>query len=76
MASPTFKMLDISQINIRPNRQRAELADIDMLAASIQANGLIHPILVEQDEDGSYFLVAGERRTTAGKMLGWKKIPV
>lgn len=53
-------------IQIKSNRQRRELEQTKILelAASIDQNGLIHPIVVRQ-ADGEYTLVAGERRLKA-----------
>lgn len=70
----TFREIEISKIKILPNRQRKDMKDVDMLAASIKSNGLIHPILIDE-RDGELILVAGERRLTACKLLGWKTIP-
>lgn len=69
-----MKLIPISQIHIADNRQRREfdLKPLSELAASIRANGLLHPIVLryewEAGEDGAvrkYFLVAGERRLRA-----------
>lgn len=54
----------------RTTRQRKEITDIEPLAASIAARGLIHPIIVTKDGE----LIAGERRFTAVKSLGWTHI--
>lgn len=55
-------------------RSRKELGDIDSLAKSIQENGLISPITLTEDGDGTgrYILVAGARRLEAFKKLGIK----
>ena len=45
-----------------------------MLAASIAAHGLLHPILVRPIGD-HFELVAGERRLRAVAQLGWQSIP-
>jgi ParB family chromosome partitioning protein len=64
---------------LRPNpyQPRRELDETALgeLAASIQASGLLQPVLVRED-NGSYQLIAGERRWRAIQMLGWKRIPV
>ncbi|MGO0577340.1 ParB N-terminal domain-containing protein [Ornithinimicrobium panacihumi] len=54
------------------NRHRAELGDIDVLAASIKRDGLLQPITVTPDG----FLVCGARRLAALKMLGTKTVNV
>ncbi len=48
--------------------------ELNELAASIKANGLIQPVLVRKVGRG-YELVAGERRLRAVKQLGWSEIP-
>ncbi len=73
MTSGTFRSFPISEIVAnRPERQRRELVNIDELAESIHRIGLIHPIVITPEG----VLVAGERRFTACKSLGWTSIPV
>lgn len=43
---------------------------IDELAISIQENGLIEPIIVQEQADGTYLVVVGECRTRAHQKLG------
>jgi len=63
----------IADITIhREDRQRRVLDDIDTLASSISRNGLYHPVIIDEN----YILIAGERRLTACKKLGWTHIPV
>ena len=47
---------------------------IDDLLGSIQKLGMIEPIVVRKTES-SYFIVAGERRFRAAKLLGWEEVP-
>lgn len=63
--------LRITEINIG-NRRREELGDIKGLAESIAQYGLLHPIVVDEHKN----LVAGGRRLTACKELGWTEVPV
>jgi len=53
-------------------RHRRDLGDIETLAKSIAATGLLHPITV----DATSNLLAGARRLAACKQLGWSEIPV
>jgi ParB/RepB/Spo0J family partition protein len=62
---------DITDI-ITGIRHRRDLGDIDSLARSIADVGLLHPIVIRKDG----VLIAGERRLTACKQLGWSEIPV
>lgn len=65
---PSLRLSDIR----KGQRFRTDLGDIDALAASIEANGLLHPIVVDSDNK----LVAGERRLAAVAALGWVRVPV
>ena len=50
--------------------------ELSELAASIEANGLLQPIVVRRGKAGAaYELVAGERRLRAARELGWTEIP-
>ena len=73
MTSGNFSYVSVKSIIIdRDERQRTELEDIESLAESIKRNGLINPIVVTRD----HVLVAGERRLTAHKHLGFDSIAV
>lgn len=70
----------LSVDEIEPNREQprktfdeealAELSD------SIREHGVIQPLLVRPMADGSYRLVAGERRYRAARMAGLTEVPV
>lgn len=53
-------------------RHRRDLGDIDALAQSIAAIGLLHPITIDTNNN----LLAGARRLAACKQLGRTHIPV
>lgn len=53
-------------------RHRTELGDIDALAASIRAHGLLQPPTITPDG----VLVCGARRIAAIRQLGWRKVNV
>ena len=53
-------------------RHRRDLGDVKSLAKSIEAVGLLHPVVITPDR----VLIAGERRLAACKELGWERIPV
>ena len=71
-----IRVLPLATITIPPSRQRKDFGDIPALAASIQQNGLIQPIVVVPDNTSAFRfeLVAGERRLQAHKHLGWPTI--
>ncbi|MBQ2253241.1 MAG: ParB/RepB/Spo0J family partition protein [Clostridia bacterium] len=58
------------------NRTVFESEPLEDLAASIRAHGILQPLLVRPDKNGTYRIVAGERRFRAGKMCGMKTFPV
>jgi ParB family chromosome partitioning protein len=68
--------LPVSSIRPNPYQPRYEIDEpaLEELAASIQASGLLQPIVVRANH-GSYQLIAGERRWRAVQRLGWQKIP-
>lgn len=51
--------------------------ELKLLADSISANGIIHPLSVKKSEKnkGKYTLITGERRLRAAKMAGIRRIP-
>lgn len=65
---------------IEPNRdQPRKIFDetaLAELADSIRAHGVLQPLLVRPSADGSYRLVAGERRYRAARMAGLTEVPV
>lgn len=71
MTSGTIRSVPIEMITIE-DRQRDDLGDIDALAHSLSRNGQINPIVITPENK----LVAGERRLTAAKQLGWTNILV
>ena len=67
----------IDQIQPNPYQPRIEFNDEALmdLAQSIRENGLIQPITV-REVDGSYQIIAGERRFRALKLNGAVEVPV
>lgn len=61
----------IDNIVANPKQPRTvfDEAKLEELARSIDENGLLHPILVEDNLDTTYTLIAGERRLRACKLL-------
>ena len=69
--------IGIDKIKSNPYQPRTRMDEekLSELTASIKEKGIIQPVVVRQ-AGGEYELVAGERRLTAAKRLGWEKIPV
>lgn len=71
----TLKLTDIEPSKSQP-RKNFDPEALKTLADSIRQNGLIQPLLVRAMNDGSYQIVAGERRWRAAKMAGLSEVPV
>jgi site-specific DNA-methyltransferase (adenine-specific) len=56
------------------DRFRQDFGNLEELKLSLKTNGLITPIAVQTKKDGSFLLLAGERRLRAGADLGWEEI--
>lgn len=70
--------LPLSRIHPNPDQPRKDFPEDSLreLAQSIRQKGILQPILVEEREDGSYLLIAGERRWRAAGMAGLAEVPV
>ncbi len=70
---------DIELDKIVPNRYqpRREFSDdsIKELAETLDKDGLLQPIVVREDGEDQYEIIAGERRYRAAKSLNWETIP-
>ena len=66
-----YAAIPVGQVAPNPDQPRSDFdqASIDTLAASIDALGLLQPIVVRSVDEG-YVLVAGERRLRAVRQLG------
>ena len=62
--------MKISEIKINPGRRDTQQRNVEELARSIAAVGLMNPITVTQDNT----LIAGLHRLEAVKLLGWMEI--
>lgn len=67
----------LSAIRPNPHQPRTQIRDQDLveLAASIQAHGIIQPLIVVREGEG-YQLIAGERRWRAARLAGLPTVPV
>lgn len=73
------EVLQLPVQRIIPNRFQPRTVFIDErieeLSQTIEAHGIIQPIVVRGIGDDKYELIAGERRWRAVQKLGWEKIP-
>lgn len=69
--------LDISLVSPNANQPRKNFDEgaLNELADSIKMHGVIQPIVVNNNGDGTYLIIAGERRYRASKLAGLKTIP-
>ena len=70
--------VETSQITPKPGQPRKyfDMEALSDLAASIAAHGILQPILVRDRGNGSYEIIAGERRWRASKLAGLSEVPV
>jgi ParB family transcriptional regulator, chromosome partitioning protein len=78
--SPPARAVRVAAIVPNPFQPRREFAEEELadLAASMQANGLLQPVVVRPAPGGvpgRWELIAGERRWRASMRLGWTEIP-
>lgn len=77
----TGRLIELPLGRIEPNprqpRKRFPAEQIEALAESIRAQGVIHPLVVRPHPEvpQRYQLVAGERRLRAVRLLGWQWAP-
>lgn len=67
----------LDSVTPNPHQPRTVIRDQDLveLAASIEAHGVIQPLIVAREGDG-YVLIAGERRWRAARLAGLAAVPV
>jgi len=72
-----FVILPINQIQPGKFQPRTSIDDasLEELKASIQRSGVIEPVVVRPMAQGTYELVAGERRLRASQAIGRQEIP-
>lgn len=75
-AAGSLRELPIGNVLPNPYQPRTHVDEDGLaeLAASIEASGLLQPVIV-RPRNGKFELIAGERRWRAIQRLGWAKIP-
>ncbi len=80
IAEASLHIIDVapSKIVANPYQPRRTFVqeELDDLAASIKEHGILQPLVVTDVGDGTYELIAGERRLRASRSLGLKSVPV
>jgi ParB family chromosome partitioning protein len=75
--SSSISEVEMSLIFANPNQPRSHFDEESLteLAASIRELGVISPITLRKNDDGTYLIIAGERRFRASKSIGLTTIP-
>ena len=68
--------VELIQRNPRQPRVRFSGDELTELAASIREHGVIQPLIVSPNSDGTFILIAGERRLQAARKAGLQRVPV
>jgi N6-adenosine-specific RNA methylase IME4 len=67
---PSVDVVEVDSIEVG-ERYRRDLGDLDGLAGSIGAVGMLHPVVITPARR----LIAGRRRLEAVRRLGWSRVP-
>jgi len=70
--------LSVDKLIANPGQPRKSFDETELkeLADSIKTYGIIQPIIAANAGDGSYIIIAGERRTRAARIAGLQTVPV
>lgn len=69
------RQIEVASITPSPNQPRREFHGIEELVASVKEKGILEPILVRDRGDGTYEIIAGERRFRAALEVGLSRVP-
>ena len=74
----SVKTVPLTSIVPNPRQPRTRFTDEELaeLADSIREHGVIQPLVVSEQSDGTYVLIAGERRLRASMLAGLSSVPV
>jgi ParB family chromosome partitioning protein len=72
-----FFLCPVEEIHPSPHQPRQHFPEgtLEELAQSIREKGLIQPVIVRRSAEGSYELIAGERRWRAAQKAGLTEVP-
>ena len=75
--SSSISEIPVSQIKANPNQPRREFdaEALQELSDSIKEIGIIQPITLRKMDDGTYQIIAGERRFRASQLAGLTAVP-
>lgn len=77
-SNDSVKSVPITSIVPNPKQPRTVFNEEELndLAASIKEHGIIQPLVVSENPNGEYTLIAGERRLRAAQLAGLTSVPV
>jgi len=75
--SSSISEVELDLIFANPNQPRSHFDEeaLTELAVSIRELGVISPITLRKNDNGTYLIIAGERRFRASKLVGLRTIP-
>ena len=73
-----IEQLPVSKLVPNPGQPRKNFDETELqeLSESIKTFGIIQPIIAANAGDGTYIIIAGERRTRAARLAGLETVPV
>jgi ParB family chromosome partitioning protein len=76
-AASGLREIPVEAVRPNPNQPRSHFDpdDLDELAQSIREHGILQPVLVSEQPDGTYQLITGERRWRSAQMAGLNTLP-
>lgn len=69
------RFISIEEIETNPDQPRTSVGDLRELAKSIEAKGVLEPLLVRPTPGGRFRIIAGERRFRAALEAGLAEVP-
>lgn len=69
------RIVPIGKIAPNPEQPRVEIGDLIELTDSIKQNGVLEPLLLKPNNDGTWMIIAGERRWRAANLAGLTEVP-
>ncbi|MGI8495059.1 MAG: ParB/RepB/Spo0J family partition protein [Pyrinomonadaceae bacterium] len=70
------RVIPINQIQPNPEQPRVEIGDLTELSNSVREKGVLEPLLVKPNrQNGTWMIIAGERRWRAANLAGLKEVP-
>ncbi len=69
------RVIPIDKIAPNPEQPRVEIGDLSELTSSIKQNGVLEPLLVKPNGNGTWMIIAGERRWRAANLAELTEVP-